>query len=210
VVRAPEAQRDTHNGTTPSPRRGAPRASTVDERAPARQDEPASLRQDDRAPAREDEPESVREDEPASVREDEPASVREDEPAPARQDDRAPACEPCAHEGDEPIYHAPDDQRPRLSFPAKNLPFIIEAIQRWLNNNLKGAVKDGDVPIWSGGLLWADVKTMLSKEAVSLEGLTECEVLADPAQNRRQGVDINHFARPSQDRAPEGRQGEIL
>ena len=55
---------------------------------------------------------------------------------------------------------------------------IIKAIQRSLDNNLKGAVKDGDGPIWSGGLLWADVKTMLSKEAVSLEGLTESEARA--------------------------------
>ena len=38
---------------------------------------------------------------------------------------------------DEPIYHAPDDQSPGLSFPARNLPHIIQAILRQVSSDLE-------------------------------------------------------------------------
>ena len=48
---------------------------------------------------------------------------------------RVAAVAPPAPVEDEPIYHTPDDQRPRLSFPAKNLPHISMASLRQLRED---------------------------------------------------------------------------
>ena len=89
---------------------------------------------------------------------------------------RVAAVAPPAPVEDEPIYHNPDGQRPRLSFPARNLPHIIMAILRQFKEDLQCAATDGEGPIWPGGLPWADVKKMLSKEArVNFEGMPESE-----------------------------------
>ena len=96
VVPAPESQRDTHNGTPPSPRRGAPQASAADERAPARQDELAPVRQDGRQGEPSCEP-SAHERTPPSH-----TPARQDGPAPVGQDEQSR--EPCARERTPPSH----------------------------------------------------------------------------------------------------------
>ena len=64
---------------------------------------------------------------------------------------RVAAVAPPAPVEDEPIYHNPDGQRPRLSFPARNLPHIIMAILRQFKEDLQCAATDGEGPIWPGG-----------------------------------------------------------
>ena len=104
VVPAPESQRDTHNGTPPSPRRGAPQASAADEPCAHERTPPSH------APACQGEPSC----EPSAHERTPPSHTpaRQDGPAPVGQDEQSR--EPCARERTPPS-HAPAHTRAQES-----------------------------------------------------------------------------------------------